>query len=98
MGMINHNHKTTEVKTPKQKIFGGKDWREAEKLWKNLAASEARIGLLQALVKERIGLPALEMFQLGAESQFKSTKFKNQSFQKFKGKMTEPAMRLKLAD
>ena len=67
-------------------------------MWKKQAESEARIGLLNSLVKEGIGLAALEKFQISVEGQFKSRKFKKQSKSKTKVKILAPTMKAKLAD
>ena len=76
MSTIDQTPSISSIKTPKQSALGGYDRREAVKVWKKQAESEARIGLLNSLVKEGIGLAALEKFQISIEGQFKSQKFK----------------------
>ena len=57
--------------TPVNKL-GGSCRREAEKIWKDLAHSEARTNMIAALVKDGIGLNEIEEFELGLASKYRS--------------------------
>ena len=90
-------------RTPKQVTLtelGGAVRREAVRIWSNVAVSEARVNLMQSLVREGRGLAELEVFNLNLEGRFKSKKFQEKvtSRQDLKGKMIGPIMKAKLAD
>ena len=55
--------------TPTEDV-GGMSRREAVRLWTDLAESETRMNLLRILIKEGMGLPELEEFNLGLASKF----------------------------
>ena len=50
----------------------GKCLGEMLKVWKDTAASEARINSLETLTKKKIGLREVEQFSLGLRYNFKS--------------------------
>ena len=74
--MGNPKPPTTPVSSTPTRI-GGKERRAKVKLWRNLAESSARINLLRVLIKDGIGFNEIEEFEIGLQSKFKSTKFKN---------------------
>ena len=86
------------IKTPSQILLGGKDRRVAVRVWTNLAKSEARLNLMQTLVKDGRGVADLENFGIGVASKFKSRKFQEQEMSKVKSRVIEPAMKVKIAD
>ena len=70
--MDNPTHKTNpNSKTPSQ-VLGGKERREAVKIWQSVAESKARINLMRNLIKEGMGLAELEEFEIDLCSKFRS--------------------------
>ena len=86
-------------KTPSQ-VLGGLERRVAVKVWSDIAQSMARINLMKALIKEKMGLAELEEFNMGISSKFKSNKMKYKAAcdSTVKSKVMEWPMKLKLAD
>ena len=98
--MDNPTHKTNpNSKTPSQ-VLGGKERREAVKIWQSVAESKARINLMRNLIKEGMGLAELEEFEIDLCSKFRSSKFTvNQPTSKSKkSNLVEQSMKIKLAD
>ena len=96
--MGNPKPPTTPVSSTPTRI-GGKERRAKVKLWRNLAESSARINLLRVLIKDGIGFNEIEEFEMGLQSKFRSTKFKNiAASTRQEGKVKEQAMKRKLAD
>ena len=92
---------SVHTKTPST-VLGGKCRREAQKIWIDLAESEARANMIGILVKEGIAVNEVEEFELGIINKFKSTKFKNSKnpkvTQDLKNRLVVPVMKAKLAD
>ena len=55
---------SVHTKTPRT-VLGGKCRREAQKIWIDLAESEARANMIGILVKEGIAVNEVEEFELG---------------------------------
>ena len=90
--------KTSVSTTPSS--IGGQERRVKIKVWQKVAESSARLNLLKALIKEKIGLNEIEEFSIGLQCKYKSQKFKNSADQVIRkdGKFMEQAMKSKLAD
>ena len=98
MGTISQTKLKVHQDTPAKRL-GGDYRREAGKIWKELAQSEARVNLIRILVRDGMGLSELEEFEVGLANKFKSTKFKSQAQKPVtKHKVVTPVMKLKLAD
>ena len=77
----------------------GLELRDEEKVWNGVAASECRIGLMEMMIKQKIAFADLEEFGQEFKNKVKSTKLRNKlSTRSNLGKVTQPAMRIKLAD
>ena len=77
----------------------GLELRDEEKVWNGVAASECRIGLMVMMIKQKIAFADLEEFGQEFKNKVKSTKLRNKlSTRSNLGKVTQPAMRIKLAD
>ena len=70
---------------------------EEEKVWRGVSASEVRIGMMRVMIKQKIAFADLEELRIDFQNKIKSKKYK-EKLQKESDKVTEPAMKLKLAD
>ena len=73
----------------------GQELGEEEKIWREVATSEARLALMKNMVREQLAFTDLEEFGIIFDNKLKSKKLKNQ---KIHSKLTDHAMRLKIAD
>ena len=97
--MASTTNPTITVQEDSYQDLGGNSRREAGRIWRDLAVSEARINLLKVLIKEGRGLKEIEDFNMGLASKFKSKKFQKLNNQpSITGKAIVPVMKLKLAD
>ena len=65
--------------------------------WKDAAASDVRINMLDKLIKKKVGLREVEQFSLGLKYGFKSSKMQKNSEKPVEG-VVEVAMSVKLKD
>ena len=73
----------------------GKELREEEKAWREIAANEERILLMRKMLKEDLAFADLEEFDIEFTNKLKSKKLKDKPLYT---KVTQQAMRVKLAD
>ena len=99
MGTTTNTPILASSSTPTEQV-GGICRREAAKIWKNTAESEARVNLIKSLIKEGRGVRELEEVTLSLASKYKSQKFKKNPKlgTGVDKKVTVPAMKIKLAD
>ena len=55
----------------------GKELGEEEKLWKEVASSEARLGLMKTMIKEQLAFADLEEFGKEFSNKLKTLTFKD---------------------
>ena len=73
----------------------GMELGEEEKLWKEVASSEARLGLMRTMIKEQLAFADLEEFGKEFSNKLKTLTFKDK---KLYSKVSKPAMEAKLVD
>ena len=83
-----------DFQTPISKMEG-LELGEKGRIWKEIASSEARLTLMQIMIKEHLAFADLEEFGTEFDNKLKSTKMKRKPMY---SKITDPAMKLKLAD
>ena len=73
----------------------GLELGEEEKLWKEVASSETRLGLMKTMIKEQLAFADLEEFGKEFSNKLKTLTFKDK---KLYSKVSKPAMEAKLID
>ena len=78
----------------------GQELEEEIKVWKETAASEARIRLMQEMKKEKVSFADIEHFEQEIYNKFKSQEFKSKSTpgNNLSAKVTKQIMEVKLLD
>ena len=92
--MDKHQKNKSDLSTL-NKNLGGKELREEERIWKEIASCEARLTLMKTMINEDLAFADLEEFGNEFDNKLKSSKMKNRSV---KDKITNHAMKIKLAD
>ena len=93
--MDKHQPPHSSFHTLTHKEVRGMELGEEEKIWAEVASSEARLSLMRSMVKEDLAFADLEEFGTEFSNKLKSTKLKNKTLY---NKITQPAMKVKLAD
>ena len=73
----------------------GMDLREEERIWKEIANSEARLAMMNKMIQQNLAFADLEEFGSELSSKMKAIKTKNKTLHR---NVTKPAMKAKLAD
>ena len=73
----------------------GLDLGEEEKIWKEVACSEARMALMKSMINQNLAFADLEEFGLESTNKMKAVNVKNNTLVR---NITKPAMKAKLAD
>ena len=71
------------------------DLREEERIWKEIANSEARLAMMTKMIQQNLAFADLEEFGSELSSKMKAIKTKNKTLHR---NVTKPAMKAKLAD
>ena len=93
--MEKHQQTPQNCSSTPNKVLGGPELREEVKVWKELATSEARLGLMRKMINEQLAFADLQSFGIEFTNKLKSIKLKNKTLYR---KVSGTAMKVKLAD
>ena len=89
------NPNSSSSPTSTIKDVEGQELGEEERVWRDVATSEARLALMKNMVKENLAFADLEEFGINFDNKLKTEKLKNKTVH---SKLTEYAMKIKIAD